>query len=192
MLQLSKAEKCHRGIWLDCCLLNTEVLLPAREWLEMLPPLRLVFTQKTVKPLSSVPRCLWARFMNPTLWGLPPPPQGSLTPATGTLPPPPALLVSPHHPHPSPVLPSRCSVSIQPCHRTSPSPGCQKRQDHLLQGGLQGRGEVRGHRSRPAGTCKTTKQGLTWQEEGGKPQGSPGGFDVAAVQEPTVASPVER
>lgn len=40
--------------------------------------------------------------------------------------------------------------------------------------------------------CKTTKQGVAWQEKGGKPRVSPGGFDMAKVQEPTVTSLVER
>lgn len=40
--------------------------------------------------------------------------------------------------------------------------------------------------------CKTTKEGVAQQEEGGKPQGSPGGFDMAKAQEPAVISFVER
>lgn len=68
----------------EIAVLNTEVLLPSREWLEMLPSLRLVFTGKIVKHLSSAPHHLPVCFTNSALQGLPPPSQESLTSPTGT------------------------------------------------------------------------------------------------------------
>lgn len=76
-------EKCHGWSWGDCCLLTTETLLPSREWLEVLPSLRLVFSGKIVKPLSSAPHHLPGCFTNSALQWLPPPSQESLGSPTG-------------------------------------------------------------------------------------------------------------
>lgn len=59
--------------------------------------------------LSSLPSP--STFHKPRSARAPLRPPGSLTSAAGTLRPPPALLISLHHPHPLPVLVSRCSVS---------------------------------------------------------------------------------
>lgn len=82
--QLFLLEKCHGWSWGDYSILSTETHLPSREWLEMLPSLRLVFAGKIVKPLSSAAHHLPVCFTNSALQGLPPPSQESLASPTGT------------------------------------------------------------------------------------------------------------
>lgn len=93
----------------EIAVLNTEVLLPPREWLEMLPSVRLVFPGKIVKPLPQLHTI--SQYVSQTLLC-----KGFLHLHRS-----PSLLPqelrpssdhfrSPHHPLPLPVLPSRCSL----------------------------------------------------------------------------------
>lgn len=131
ILQLFKLEKRRRQRQQDCCLSNTEALFAEREWLETLPPPRLVFTRKLWNLFPQLPAT--SQLVSQTLLC-----KGFLCLRTGRSLPPQELCSLPEvSPSSSPFSSvSRLILGIWLCCLTGPSPGCRESQDHLLWGGV--------------------------------------------------------